>query len=195
MPEKEIKATDLLIDLIASVEELKRQVSSQDLLMKSLVSSIQNFIENNEKLDKQEKKSYPAQPKMSAASEPIIKVPVQPTFVEKPKQVEPELKTKVNEPTQEFQQVDEQKYTISQRVIDINGKALYLAAVEVSDLNKKEKIARVTTLANGKYKVKLPIGSYRFKVIKQITMNSQRIESTQDITVVGDVELPDFVLK
>lgn len=189
----ERKATDILEELVVKIDELTRKVSSQDLVLKALLIKLNNLVEKPKEVEKKINK----EPRMVADAGAIMKVPIQQPSLSISSEP-PSLKVEeVELKKEEFKEVveDDVVYTISQRVIDATGKSIYMAAVEVFDLSLKEKITRVTTQSNGKFKVKLKPGSYRFKIYRQLNLNTQRIESMEDVTVVGDSNLPDFVLK
>lgn len=189
----ERKATDILIDLENKIDDLVRRVNSQDLVLKAqlirinkLVSLIENFEKPNpEKIIKKEFSS----PKLEAVSDSIIVAPKLAVAVE-------ENLIQQNKPEQqeEFKEYSE-TFNISQRVLDENSKVLYMAVVEVIDLNSGNKVTRTQTKANGKFILKLKPGNYRFKISKTKNLQTGRIESFEDITVVGDIHLPDFILK
>lgn len=192
----ERKATDILLDLESKIDNLINKINSQDLILKAQLIKIDEFIKSN---STKSNKNVKSMPKMSSGNEAIITVPQskEPTVANTSL---PEVPIKVEEPLLKVEEaksndVEVEKFLVSQRVLYETGKSIYLAAVEVIDMATKNKVARQTTSANGKYKIKLPAGSYRFKIYKQIDLNSPRVERMQDVVVVGNVELPDFVLK
>lgn len=187
----ERKVTDILIELESKIDELLRKVSSQDLLLKAQTIKINDFLNSNKKEQKKQ-----IVPKITeAAVDPIIKVDIQQPPSQKVEEPVLEIKEPVLEKTNEEISSSESEFSITQRVIDSSGRAIYLAAIDVINLTTQEKIKRVTTKSNGKFSIKLVPGTYRFKISKQTNLRAPRIESIEDITVIGDINLPDFILK
>ena len=87
---------------------------------------------------------------------------------------------------------------VSQRVVNGNGKSLFLADVEVIDLSTMQTVSKTRTNGSGKWAASLGTGSYRVFVRKLDSVSKERLETKQDINVTGAVsplELPVMIIK
>lgn len=87
---------------------------------------------------------------------------------------------------------------VSQRVVDRNGKSLFLANINIIDHETQASIFETRTSAVGKWAAPLPIGNYRVSIKKREPLTHKEIEAFQDIKVDGSVarqELPNFMIK
>jgi hypothetical protein len=73
---------------------------------------------------------------------------------------------------------------VLQRVVDRNGKSVFLADVEIigSDGNF---VSKTRTNGTGKWMASLPSGSYKIIIRKRESLTKEKLESTQSITVDG----------
>lgn len=74
---------------------------------------------------------------------------------------------------------------VEQRVVDKNGKSVFLADVEIIDLTTGNQVCKTRTSGNGKWAAPLTMGNYRVTINKRESMSKQKIEVVQDITVDG----------
>ncbi len=84
-----------------------------------------------------------------------------------------------------------------QRIVDKNGKSIFLADVEIFN-DKSESIFKTRTNGTGKWMATLPVGSYKVVVKKRESMTKEKLESTQKIVVDGSqspLELPMIIIK
>lgn len=87
---------------------------------------------------------------------------------------------------------------IEQRVVDRNGKSVFLADVEITDLSSNEQISKSRTNGTGKWMAALPLGEYKVLIRKLESITREKIESTQTITVDGSespLKLPIVIIK
>jgi hypothetical protein len=87
---------------------------------------------------------------------------------------------------------------VVQRCVDANGKSIFLAKVEVIDLNTKQVVHETNSNATGKWMGAFSIGSYRAIIRKRVALTKEKIETTFDFKVDGTVtklELPLLVIK
>jgi hypothetical protein len=86
---------------------------------------------------------------------------------------------------------------VMQRVVDKNGKSLFMAQVEI--VNSQSNIVEAKTRTNGlgKYQATLLPGNYKITIRKNETANKQNIEMTQNITIDAHTpnELPALIVK
>jgi hypothetical protein len=87
-----------------------------------------------------------------------------------------------------------------QRIVDKNGKSIFLADVEITDLSTSQLIFKTRTNGTGKWMASLGIGAYRVVISKRAssTANKEKLEATQDIQVDGSkkpLELPMLIIK
>lgn len=74
---------------------------------------------------------------------------------------------------------------VSQRVVNKEGKSLFLADVEIIDLSTMQSIFKTRTNGTGKWSASLGVGNYRIIINKRESSTGGRLEATQDIQVDG----------
>ena len=74
---------------------------------------------------------------------------------------------------------------VTQRVVNSQGKSLFLADVEVIDLTTMNKVCATRTNGTGKWTAPLPMGNYRISIRKVELSTKEKMEATQDIVVDG----------
>jgi hypothetical protein len=74
---------------------------------------------------------------------------------------------------------------VEQRVVDRNGKSVFLADVEIIDLTTGEQVSKSRTTATGKWMAALPLGNYKVIIRKLESITRDKIESVQTIKVDG----------
>lgn len=87
---------------------------------------------------------------------------------------------------------------IMQRVVDANGKSVFLADVEIIDLSTMQQVFKNRTNGTGKWMASLPIGAYRVSISKRESLSKDKLEAAQDIQVDGShspLELPLMIIK
>ena len=87
---------------------------------------------------------------------------------------------------------------VEQRVVDHNGKSIYLAEVEIIDLASGEQAFKDRTRGTGKWMAALPIGQYKVIIKKLESLTRSKAESIQTITVDGTqspLKLPMAIIK
>lgn len=87
---------------------------------------------------------------------------------------------------------------VSQRCVDKNGKSIFLADVEITDMTTAQPIFKTRTNGAGKWMASLGIGSYRVTIRKRESVTKEKIEAVQDIQIDGSVpklELPMMIIK
>ncbi len=87
---------------------------------------------------------------------------------------------------------------IMRRVVDKNGKSIFLADVEITDLSTSQPVFKTRTNGMGKWMASLGIGAYQVKIGKRAAMGKEKLEATQDIQVDGTqspLELPMLIIK
>lgn len=89
------------------------------------------------------------------------------------------------------------RVSVTQRVVDKNNKAVFLAQVEAINLDTGEKVETVRTNGVGKWANKFGVGKYRVTVSKRQSVSKEKLEVSQDIYVDGRqpvIELPPLVV-
>lgn len=128
----------------------------------------------------------PAPPKKAAAPNPVAPTPA-------PAPTQPKVAPK--QPTE----MDTHGIVpVEQRVVDHNGKSVYLADVEIVDLSSGEQISKSRTNGTGKWMAALPIGQYRVTIKKLESLTRARVENIQTVTVDGSqspLKLPMVIIK
>lgn len=104
------------------------------------------------------------------------------------------------EPTHESAPVQQAQGNIPvmQRCVDKNGKSIFLADVELTDLASGQPIFKTRTNGAGKWMASLGIGAFRVVITKRASGNKGMMEAVQDIQVDGSkspLELPMVIIK
>lgn len=87
---------------------------------------------------------------------------------------------------------------VEQRVVDRNGKSVFLADVEVVDVSSGEQIFKSRTNGTGKWMAPLPLGNYKVTIRKLESLTREKIESIQTIQIDGTespLKLPMVIIK
>jgi hypothetical protein len=90
------------------------------------------------------------------------------------------------------------KVSVSQRVVDRNSKAIFLANVEILEKKSEKLEAKTRTTSDGKWQAVLPPGTYNVVIKKTESMSKQKVELTQEIVIDGrnpSVALPMVIAK
>lgn len=74
---------------------------------------------------------------------------------------------------------------VVQRVVNGDGKSIFLADVEVTDMSTSQPVAKTRTNGTGKWMASLGAGAYRVTIRKKGTANVAAMEAIQDIQVTG----------
>lgn len=120
--------------------------------------------------------------------EPEVIVPKEVTkFIEVPQK-----STKTNNPT------SGNIVPVMQRIVDKNGKSVFLADVEILQIENKQIVSKTRTNGAGKWTASLPIGQYRIFIRKRESLNKEKLEIMQDIQIDGStspLELKSVIIK
>jgi hypothetical protein len=87
---------------------------------------------------------------------------------------------------------------VMQRIVDKNGKSVFLADVEIIQSENMQTVVKTRTNGAGKWMQSLPIGTYRVFVRKRESLNKEKLEIVQDIQVDGSkspLELQTMIIK
>jgi hypothetical protein len=90
------------------------------------------------------------------------------------------------------------KIPVIQRCIDKNQKAIFLADVEVIDMNNGQSVYTTRTNGAGKWQASLPEGQYKIRIKKPVRGDEDKIESQQNVKIEGSgkaLNLPDIMVK
>jgi hypothetical protein len=108
----------------------------------------------------------------------------------------PPMPTEVSQPpstTPNHDQVPTQ-----QRCVDKNGKSIFLADVQITDMITGQPYFKTRTNGTGKWMASLPVGEYRVLIRKQGSSLKDKVEAIQDVHVDGSkspLELPMLIIK
>ncbi len=78
-----------------------------------------------------------------------------------------------------------QRVPVIQRVVDKNGKAVFMADVEVINVATKKVETKTRTNGMGKWQASLPVGHYKVVLKKQASAGKDKIEVVQDLSLDG----------
>lgn len=88
--------------------------------------------------------------------------------------------------------------SVIQRIVDKNGKSIFLADVEILEFESKNSFFKTRTNGTGKWMASLPIGKYRILINKRESLSKQKLEVTQDINIDGSsskLELQTVIIR
>ena len=131
---------------------------------------------------------------------PITHAPVKAEVTVPQMAIQPKVEPVVQppQPTQPMPPPTGNSIPVVQRIVDKNGKSVFLADVEIYNSANMESVAKVRTSGNGKWSAPLSVGKYRVVIRKRESLTKEKIEITQDITVDGTqslLELPMMIIK
>lgn len=72
---------------------------------------------------------------------------------------------------------------ISQRIVDKNSKPIFMAEVEITNLNTNIVEIKTRTNGTGKWQASLAHGQYKIKISKQQAANKPKVEVIQDVMI------------
>jgi hypothetical protein len=101
-------------------------------------------------------------------------------------------------PTTQSAQEQQGNIPLMQRCVDKNGKSIFLADVELTDLSNGQPLFKTRTNGAGKWMASVGIGAYRVVITKRASGNKAMLEAVQDIQVDGSkspLELPMVIIK
>ncbi len=90
------------------------------------------------------------------------------------------------------------KVAVQQRVVDRNGKAIFLADVEIKDVSNGQVAHKGRTSSVGKWMAPLPAGRYQVTINKKEMATREQLEAIQNLVVDGNktpLELQTIILK
>ena len=132
------------------------------------------------------------------------KLPKQSKTIKPPQQAEvvvPAAATnkpvQVEAPKQQAQ-LNKNVIPVMQRVVDKNGKSIFLADVEVIDLNTNQSVFKTRTNGTGKWMASLAPSNYKVLIRKVESLTKERVETPQEILIDGSkspLDLPMLIIK
>lgn len=122
------------------------------------------------------------------------KMPLQMPKLPKAEIVVPDVATKQNisqppqkqKPTQQPQTQKGSVINVEQRIVNRDSKSVFLADVEIFDIDSGEKVHKTRTNGTGKWMAALPVGKYRVVIRKREPVMKTNVEVSQEIVVDGN---------
>lgn len=189
---EERQSDEIIKGLEDQIKLLIKRIDSQDLLLKAQNNKLNKLLTllsegnfSNKKDSKQDSKVI-----MSVPEKPVKKLD---NIIKVKEEVKTDIVLKQEDPEQ-FKSPEDEIFTVSQRVLNKNGKAMYMVAVQITTIDDNKIVARPVTKGNGIWVAKLMAGKYRLKYSQQINLNSEKLEKTSDIIVKENQKLEDFTL-
>jgi len=209
------KASDILLSIEKKLDQIVGLISSNDLTMKIVANKLQSLIDignddnhpNN--LDEINKNNLlptvsllsPQKEEIFINSEFNIEEDKAPSGTRRTSRSSSDIfdfETKENNKTVSPETYNsDRKIPIVQRVVDKNGKSLFLAEVEVLNENSVQ-VCKVKTNSVGKYQAQLPPGNYKIIIRKNEPLSNSKLEGIQEIKVNSEsklLELPIIIIK
>lgn len=135
-----------------------------------------------------EEKRFPVQIPRGNKSEVIV--PTQATELKSQQVAPPQNKT--------IKQSNGNSIPVSQRIVDHNGKSVFLADVNIMNNETNESVFTTRTNGIGKWMAPLPMGNYLVTLRKRDPLTKEPVEITQNISIDGTkspFELPVCIIK
>lgn len=88
-------------------------------------------------------------------------------------------------PSKPKQPIVQNAIPIMQRVVDSNGKSIYMADVEILDAETLQPVHKTRTSGMGKWVASLGVGSYRISIHKSASNQRAEVKAEQDVYVDG----------
>lgn len=101
-------------------------------------------------------------------------------------------------PVSKSEQLDKGAFPVMQRIVDKNGKSVFMAEIEVLDMANGETVYKTKTNGTGKWSAALPTGDYRIFVRKRESISKDKLEVAQDVKVDGSsptLELQTMIIR
>lgn len=211
------KATDVILDLEAKVDALLSIIRAQDLnikLISNKLNSILVLLENTKA--PQYAMEAPKSNDIKISSENNILTDNAPkgfkrgsrteNLPEPPKQIKitqdkPQeiiVPNKPEQAKQEEQIHNINKIPVIQRVVDGKGSSIFLADVEIFQLDTGKSISKTRTNGTGKWMASLLTGDYKVIINKRDAMTKEKVKTEQIIRIDGNsstVELKTLIIK
>jgi|SRR5579859_930785 len=111
---------------------------------------------------------------------------------------EKELNVPVQHLGKEKSPIVQNAIPVMQRITDKNGKAIFLADVEIIDAETSQSIFKTRTNGQGRWMASLSVGNYRVTIRKGEALNKSKQEAVQDVRVTGNqspLDLPVLIIK
>jgi hypothetical protein len=108
------------------------------------------------------------------------------------------VEAKINIPPATVNKNNGNTISVIQRVVDKNGKSVFLAEIDIIDPTTVEVIQKLKTNGAGKWMTSLPVGQYSVIVKKRDPITKEKVEVTQSIKIDGAVnplDLPVMIIK
>ena len=87
---------------------------------------------------------------------------------------------------------------VTQRIVNKDGKSIFLADVEVTDLNTSQLVFKTRTNGSGNWQASLATGNYKVVIRKKESAQQAKMESSQSVVIKGDenpLNMPVLILK
>jgi hypothetical protein len=209
------KATDVLLDIEVKIDVILNILRNQDLNIKIISNKLNDLIKNMpisniEQIKEQFQEDFK---EITISAEDAIPIEQSPkgfrrtsrseTYsnnITEPKIIQPEIIVPEQVITQKIKSNKNNANAIPviQRVVDANGKSIFMADVEIINSDNGEKVNKTRTNGAGKWQASLVTGNYKVILSKKEPLTKQKIEIIQDILVDGNtapLELKMIILK
>lgn len=211
------KATDVILDLEAKVDALLSIIRAQDLnikLISNKLNSILVLLENTKapqyameapkandiKISSENNiltDNAPKGFKRGSRTENLPEPPKQIKIIQdKPQEII--VPNKPEQAKQEEQIHNINKIPVIQRVVDGKGSSIFLADVEIFQLDTGKSISKTRTNGTGKWMASLLTGDYKVIINKRDAMTKEKVKTEQIIRIDGNsstVELKTLIIK
>jgi hypothetical protein len=192
------KVTDIISSLEDKVVLLIKTIAANDMNNKLILDRLNKLLnQSSTPSAAPDSKPAPQAPKVASpvATQPIIEVSKEPVRFRKQPPPAPSVSDKKESKSGDSSQG---KVPVGQRVTDNTGKDLFMADVQITNLETDELI-KVKTNAVGKWQSYLGVGNYSVHISKVIDSNTlAKLESLQEIEVtpqMKSLQLPIIIIK
>ena len=197
------KASDILLSIEQKLDQLLLVITANDLTMKVIANKLQNLIDKNQNISALPVENFlptasilsPEKEEIDINSEFNIQEEKNPSGVRRTSRSSSDSSDSFFTESRVNKNIS--KIPITQRVVDKNGKSLFLADVEFFN-EKSETVEKVKTNSVGKYQAQLFPGNYKVIIKKLEPLSKAQLESVQTISVddnISILELPMIIIK
>lgn len=194
------KATDILLDMEERLNIALKMISNLDMNMKIVVNRL------NQQSNIQPGQTQPVQFQTPISNLPSLPQPEDKQVIEtspedivglSEKPIKSARSPRSSVDTNNIEVKSGKKVPVQQRLVDQNGKDLFLAELQIMDVEKKNLIAKVRTNAAGKWQAALQPGRYSIQIVKTDSSTKKKYEATNDVNIPNIdavFTLPTFIM-
>lgn len=187
------KATDILLDLEVKVDQMMNLYRTLSFDVKVLSNKlnliVQSKLPNNieESLPQNKGKDF-----VEIKQEDTLPMEISPTGMRRTsRQTESKPQPNIIVPKVQQKQSNSSGslITVVQRIVDKNGKSIFMANVEMINVKNTDVQCKARTNASGKWEAQVPVGEYKVSIKKREAVTQTAIDVEQTVYVDGSEDI------